>query len=234
MGRAFYLLPPGSWRDCVNLLHVPYTAWHLSYVVLGASLIAKPDYPLLGWTVLAFFTAMGIGAHALDELHGRPLRTAIPAPILWALGVLGPAAAVFIGVLVGLAATPLLLPFVALGTFLVFAYNLEWWSLHNDFVFAFAWGAFPVLTSYLAQGGTLSAASIALALCAAGLSVVQRLLSSHVRHIRRNVSECAGYLIDGSGARTSITRAWLVQHDEMALAWLSGLLPLLALGFLLK
>ena len=27
---------PGGWRDYVTLLHLPYTAWHLSYVVVGA------------------------------------------------------------------------------------------------------------------------------------------------------------------------------------------------------
>jgi len=34
---AFYALAPGGWRDYVTLLHPPYTAWHLSYVALGAA-----------------------------------------------------------------------------------------------------------------------------------------------------------------------------------------------------
>ena len=35
---AFYALgPSGAWKDYVNLLHIPYTLWHLSYVVLGAA-----------------------------------------------------------------------------------------------------------------------------------------------------------------------------------------------------
>ena len=41
--------------------------------VLGSSLIA---------TVLAFFLAVGVAAHALDELSGRPLRTGIPSAVL--------------------------------------------------------------------------------------------------------------------------------------------------------
>ncbi len=40
---AFYALAPGGWRDLVTLLHPPYTAWHLSYVALGAA--AAPDDP---------------------------------------------------------------------------------------------------------------------------------------------------------------------------------------------
>ncbi len=35
---AFYALAPGGWRDYWTLLHPPYTVWHLSYVVIGASL----------------------------------------------------------------------------------------------------------------------------------------------------------------------------------------------------
>ena len=37
---AFYALAPGGWRDYVTLLHLPYTAWHLSYVAIGAALTA--------------------------------------------------------------------------------------------------------------------------------------------------------------------------------------------------
>ena len=76
---AFYALRQGGWRDYVTLLHAPYTAWHLSYVVVGGCLVAEVSWGRLGLTVLAFFLAMGIGAHALDELAGRPLQTAIPA-----------------------------------------------------------------------------------------------------------------------------------------------------------
>ena len=35
---AFYALAPGGWRDYVTLLHLPYTAWHLSFLVIGAAL----------------------------------------------------------------------------------------------------------------------------------------------------------------------------------------------------
>ena len=75
---AFYAARPGGWRDWWTLLHPPYTAWHLSYVVIGATLAPHTDGARLVATLLAFFFAVGIAAHALDELHGRPLRTAIP------------------------------------------------------------------------------------------------------------------------------------------------------------
>jgi hypothetical protein len=82
---AFYALAPGRWRDYVTLLHPPYTLWHLSYVVIGAAL--APDWrpTRLVATLAAFFLAVGIGAHALDELNGRPLSTQIPDRTLAAL-----------------------------------------------------------------------------------------------------------------------------------------------------
>ena len=69
---AFYAAGAGGWRDWWTILHPPYTAWHLSYVVIGASLAPHVDAGRLLATLLAFFLAVGIAAHLLDELHGRP------------------------------------------------------------------------------------------------------------------------------------------------------------------
>jgi len=79
---AFYALERGSWRDYVTLLHPPYTAWHLSYVVIGGCLAPSVAWGRLGAAVAAFGLAVGIGAHALDELRGRPLQTTIPDAVL--------------------------------------------------------------------------------------------------------------------------------------------------------
>jgi len=95
---AFYALEPGGLRDWWSLLHPPYTVWHLSYVVIGASLAPDVDVRWLGETLLAFFLAMGLAAHALDELHGRPLRTKISDAVLVAVAVVGLAGAVALGI----------------------------------------------------------------------------------------------------------------------------------------
>jgi hypothetical protein len=79
---AYYAARRGGWRDWWTLLHPPYTGWHLSYVVIGAALAPRVQLTNLIATVLAFFLATGLAAHALDELRGRPLRTAIPAGVL--------------------------------------------------------------------------------------------------------------------------------------------------------
>jgi len=122
---AFYALRPGGWRDYVTLLHPPYTLWHLSYVVVGGCLAPSVSWGRLALTVVAFALAMGVGAHALDELGGRPLQTEIPGRVLAGLAVLSVAAACAIGIVVATRTTLWLLAFVAAGAFLVPAYNLE-------------------------------------------------------------------------------------------------------------
>jgi hypothetical protein len=102
-----------------------YTAWHLSYVALGAATAPELHGDRLAATLLAFFLAVGVCAHALDELNGRPLRTLLSDAVLVGLAVAGLAGAVAIGI-VGAATVSLgLLPFVAVGAFIVIAYNLE-------------------------------------------------------------------------------------------------------------
>src|SRR3954451_13050910 len=122
---AFYALRPGGWRDMVTILHPPYTAWHLSYVALGAA--AAPElHPARLWAALgAFFLAVGVAAHALDELHGHPLRTGLSDRMLAALAITALAGAGGIGIAGLFVVSVSLLPFVVVGAFLVLAYNLE-------------------------------------------------------------------------------------------------------------
>ena len=191
---AFYALAPGGWRDYVTLLHPPYTAWHLSYVAIGAAL-APHFYPgRLAAAAAAFFLAMGIGAHALDELQGRPLATRIPRPTLVVLTVVSLAAAVAIGIAGAISFDLWLLVFVAIGALLVPVYNLELLggAIHNNPGFALAWGAFPLLTGYFACAGTIGWVAILAAAYATLTSYVQRLLSTSVRHMRRRVAAVGG------------------------------------------
>ncbi len=184
---AFYALERGGWRDYVTLLHVPYTAWHLSYVAIGAGVAPALDGRRLGATFAAFLLALGIGAHALDELHGRPLGTAIPDRILVGLAVVSTGGAAALGIAVAISFSLWLLAFVAAGSFLVAAYNLELASgrFHTDLWFGLAWGAFPVLTAYFAMAGRLRGEAIVVAAFATLLSLAQRRLSTPVREIRR-------------------------------------------------
>jgi hypothetical protein len=221
---AFYALSPGGWRDYVTLLHLPYTAWHLSYVVVGACLAAHVDWTILALTVLAFALAMGIGAHALDELHGRPLSTEIPAALLVGLAVVSIAAAAAIGVAVAVDRMLWILPLVALGIALVPAYNLELLGgrIHTDAWFALAWGAFPVLTAFVAQTGAVRAEAVLAAVWATLLSLAQRRLSRVARGVRRGAVTVEGRIVHADGTSEQLDRATVVAAPEAALRLLTA------------
>jgi hypothetical protein len=211
----------GGLRDWVTLLHPPYTAWHLSYVAIGAAL--APDFELwrLGGTLVAFFLAVGVGAHALDELAGRPLRTGIPAPALVAAAVFSVGAAVVAGLLYG---GLRMLPFVIVGAVLVPGYNLELGRgiLHNGIGFGLGWGAFPVLTGYYAQDFRLGVAAVLAAVAAYFLSVAQRSLSLPARALRRRTRSVRGRIEYDDGDAADLDRATLLAPLEAALratAW---------------
>jgi hypothetical protein len=227
---AFYALAPGTWRDYVTLLHPPYTAWHLSYVAIGTALAPDFEGRRLLAGLAAFFLAVGIGAHALDELSGRPLRTEIPAPVLVALAAVSIAGAIAIGVAAALTWTLWLLPFVAFGGFIVCAYNLELLGgrLHTDLWFAVSWGAFPLLAGYLVAAERLDPEALLAAGFAALHSLAQRRLSTPVRTVRRRVRDVSGTIEYADGAEQALTPHSLTAAPEGALRALAGATVLLA------
>jgi hypothetical protein len=191
---AFYALKAGGWRDYVTVLHLPYTAWNLSYVALGAALAPHFRTDRMLWTMAAFGLGLGVSAHVLDELNGRPLATAIPAPVLVGLGLASLAGACAIGVWAAAQWGYGLLGFVAAGAFIVPAYNLEWFGgrFHGGWWLAIAWGGLPVLSAYLAESGTVRLQALLAAAYAAALIVVQRTLSTPVRRARRELGSLVG------------------------------------------
>jgi len=226
---AWYARRGGLLADWWTLLHPPYTVWHLSYVVLGGCLTDAVDLRVLALTVAAFALAMGVGAHALDELHGRPLGTAIPAVVLWSAAGLSVLAAVTLGGWLAVTQAPWLWPLVATGPVLVAAYNLELFGgrLHTELGFAASWGAFPVVTGYVAQAppleplGVVSLAGVTTA--AVLLSLAQRALSTPARRLRRH-----------SPSLSTSERSRALRPLEQALRALTWAHPLLALGLLLS
>ena len=216
---AFYALSPGGWRDYVTLLHPPYTLWHLSYVAIGAALAPELRTGRLAAALAAFFLAVGVGAHALDELNGRPLATRIPSAVLAVLAALSLAGAVAIGVAVSFAAGFWLLAFIAFGAFIVCAYNLELFGgrFHGDVWFAIAWGSFPVLTAYFVTAERLRAEALLGAAFAFFLSLAQRRLSTQVRMVRRRVASVSGSLTFKDGHTEPLTGETLMGAPEGAL-----------------
>jgi hypothetical protein len=227
---AYYALASGGWRDYVTILHPPYTAWHLSYVVIGGCLAPAVAWGRLGAAVVAFGLAVGIGAHALDELQGRPLRTQIPDRVLVGLAAVSIAGACAIGIAGAATFEPWLALLVPVGVFLVLAYNLELAGgrFHSNLWFGLGWGGFPVLCGYAAVAGDLSVAAALAGGFAVFLSLVQHALSTPVRHMRRRVVAVRGELELADGSTETLDSRRLTLPTESGLRLLSVAIVLLA------
>lgn len=239
-GPAFYAQPKflhrPRWKQWWTVLHPPYTMLHLSLVTIGACLSGPVNAVKLTASLIAFFFAVGVGAHTLDELHGRPLKTTIPTLHLIAAALFGMGGAVALGIVGMYLVSAYLGIFIVVGVIIAVGYNLEILGgrLHTPLVLVLGWGAFPILTGYFAQHNTLSIASIMAAIFGALLTWIQQILSTPARDLRRRVRTVEGELLRDDGSVTPITRALILQPLEKALKVLcwSGVAVALSLAFL--
>jgi hypothetical protein len=235
---AFYAQPQflrsKALRDWWTLLHPPYTLLHLSFVVIGACLVGPVNAVRLGETVLAFFLAVGVGAHALDELRDRPLSTTISSSQLKVAAILGLLGAVALGIVGIVQVSAYFLIFIGAGVAVVLAYNLELFDgrFHSDAVFALSWGTFPLLTAYFAQHGRLSVPSLFAGAFAALISQTQRQLSTPARQLRRRTSSVEGRQVLANGSVIPITERTMLAPLESALRSLCWASVALAVGLL--
>ncbi|MDP9184252.1 MAG: hypothetical protein M3O29_01110 [Actinomycetota bacterium] len=231
---AFYSLSPGGWRDYWTLLHPPYTLWHLSFVAIGACIVPEIRPAYLGLAMLAFFLAVGVAAHALDERTGRPLRTQIPDVVLIVLAAFGLIGAVTIGIYGASLVSWWGVVFIAIGGILVPAYNLEWFGgrFHTDLWFAVMWGGFPALAGAFSQTGRIDVATVLICTGCGLIAAAQRRLSTPVRRLRRHVTSVSGELV-GEHAVEPITEATLTEAPEGALRLLWLAMVSLAIGLVI-
>lgn len=238
---AFYAAAGGGWRDWWSLLHPPYTLWHLSYVTIGSALAPHFDPLRFGATLLAFFLALGIAAHALDELNGRPLRTRISDRMLVVAAVLSLVGAGSVGVVMlvrvggGVWFVAGVVTLIVVGVLLVVGYNLELFGgrIHTDVGFAGAWGVFPVLTAYYAQAEAIDLVALLAGAAAFAISWAQRALSTPARFVRRETDglDMEARLADGGTRR--FDERFLLGPIEAALRALSWGMVLLAAALVL-
>lgn len=229
---AFYALSPGGWRDLVTVLHPPYTAWHLSYVAIGAAL--APTFVLwrLGAALGAFFLALGIGCHALDELAGRPLGTRLSRRSLIGMAVTGLGGGVVIGIAGAVIVSAWLIPLVIVGAFLALAYNLELFGgrFHNDLWFAVAWGGFPAFSGWFVEALSVRAECLLVAIACCLLSAAQRRLSTPARELRRRTIGVVGRHTLRDGEVRELDTQQMLAPLEGALTALAAAMVVLALA----
>ena len=223
MPPAFYAVGRGRMGDLLTLLHPPYTAWHLSYFAIGAATAPQLYANRLLWGLAAFGLAVGVAAHALDELHDRPLRTGLSDRVLIALGAGSLLGALAIGVVGVLTVSVLLAPLVIVGGLFLPAYNLELLGgrFHSDLWFAVGWGAFPAFTGYFANAEKVALPGVLIAFACFAMSVAQRRLSSPARELRRRTQAVRGVRIRSDGEAESLSLSGLLAPLDSALAALS-------------
>jgi hypothetical protein len=220
---AFYALGKGRLGDVLTLLHPPYTAWHLSYFALGAALAPHLHVDRLLWGLAAFGLAVGVAAHALDELHDRPLGTSLSdrTLILLATGSLLGALAIGVGGVLTVSVS--LAPLVLAGGLFLPAYNLELAGgrFHSDLWFAIGWGAFPAFTGYFANTGRIALPGLLIAFACLVISIAQRRLSSAARELRRRTRAILGVRVRSDGDSEELSLPGLLAPLDGALAALS-------------
>lgn len=228
------LLNSGALRDWWSVLHPPYTLLLLSLVTLGACVSAPVNMVRLGTTLAAFLLAVGIGAHSLDELHGRPLRTSLRDGSLVAAAIIGLGGAVALGVIGMFVVSDWLAIFIVVGVVVAVGYNLELLRgrLHTRTVVVLAWGGFPVVTAYYAQHRTLGLSAILAAGFGALITLAQQQLSTPARELRRRTLAVDGTVHRRDGTTVRIDIESLLAPLESALKTLCRAGPLLALAVL--
>ncbi len=225
---SFYARTGTTVADLWTLLHPPYTAWHLAYVAIGASLAPDLDWLCLLGTLAAFFFGTGVAAHALDEWKTRPLGTGLRDRTLLVLGIGGLMAGVGVAAIGVFVISPWVLGWAAAGVLLAAGYALEWdRRLHSNLGFALAWGAFPVWVGYWAQTESLDISALLVGVFATLLSLTQRSLSTNARFVRRTAVTVAVSIDDDAWSREKLQDTW-----EWPLKLLAIAVVVLALGLL--
>ena len=227
---AFYALGEGRAAEALTVLHPPYTLWHLSYVALGAGVAPHIHSGRLLWALGAFGLAVGVGAHALDELRDRPLRTGFADRTLALTGALALLGAVAIGVGGIVSVSAWLAPLVIAGSLFMPAYNLELAGgrFHSDLWFALGWGAFPALTGYFVNSLEVGFSGLLMAAGCMALSYAQRRLSSAARELRRRTLSVQGTRTLSDGSSEELSLAAMLAPLDGPLALLSLAVPALA------
>ena len=220
---AFYALGRGRAGDVLTLLHPPYTIWHLSYFALGAAVAPEFHVDRLLWGLAAFALAVGVAAHALDELHDRPLSTRLSDTTLMTMAAVSLLGAVAIGVGGVLSVSAWLAPLVVAGGLFLPAYNLEMAGgrFHSDLAFALGWGAFPAFTGYFVNSEEVGLAGLLIAGGCMAMSVAQRRLSSPARELRRRTRAVTGTRTRADGSTEQLSVPALLAPLDGALAALS-------------
>jgi hypothetical protein len=236
---AWYARSGGKLQELYTIMHLPYTSMVLSYVLIGAAL-SPSFYPnRVISTLLAYFLGLGLSAHALNELHARHWGETLTKRELEILSVVPLVAALLIGaygmvflysVSGSLLAPLVLLVFIFLETFFLFAYNIDLSGgrFHTDASFAFSWAALPVIVSYYVNALTITVVAVLVALAMAATAGIEINLSRWCKDFRRRSQLTEMRFADD--IKLNLSTAELIARPEKSLKLIVVAVDLVALG----
>lgn len=182
---------PIKFRIFVGMLFLPYTGMCISFSIVGSLLSPTTImWDRIVAIVIIYFAALGISAHAADNMGSKkkPWGDLFSNLELLIMLVCGLVVAYAIGAYYIIFYVPLLLPIAILEGFFLFAYNYEIWngSFHNNIWFAISWGSLPLLAGYVMQTNSISYVPLLISTAAFLISYIEIKLSRRYKEFRQN------------------------------------------------
>jgi hypothetical protein len=187
---------PPKFRAFVGMMFLPYTGMCVSFAVIGSIAASDVHWDRIGAIALIYALALGIGAHAADNIGSqkdKPWGRYFTRKQMIALMISSLAAAYAIGIYYIVLHVPLLAIVAILEGFFLFAYNFEIWGgrFHNDFWFAVSWGALPVMAGYLIQTSDIGILPFAVAGAATLASFAEIRMSRPYKQLKKSAADPA-------------------------------------------
>lgn len=182
---------PIKFRIFVGMLFLPYTGMCISFSIVGSLLSPTTImWDRIVAIVIIYFAALGISAHAADNMGSKkkPWGDLFSNLELLIMLVCGLVVAYAIGAYYIIFYVPLLLPIAILEGFFLFAYNYEIWNgfFHNNIWFAISWGSLPLLAGYVMQTNSISYVPLLISTAAFLISYIEIKLSRRYKEFRQN------------------------------------------------
>lgn len=182
---------PIKFRIFVGMLFLPYTGMCISFSIVGSLLSPTAImWDRIVAIVIIYFAALGISAHAADNMGSKkkPWGDLFSNLELLIMLVCGLVVAYAIGAYYIIFYVPLLLPIAILEGFFLFAYNYEIWNgfFHNNIWFAISWGSMPLLAGYVMQTNSISYVPLLISTAAFLISYIEIKLSRRYKEFRQN------------------------------------------------
>lgn len=182
---------PRSFRLCVGMMFLPYTAIIVSFTAWG-SLVGPFTLERLGAICLLYFLALGVSAHCLDAVGGktRPWGE-LPKRKVLAIGLSAFGVACAIGLYYAFLDSPLLIPIGIIECFFLFAYNLELFGgrFHNNTSVLISWAILPIFAGSAIQTNSIPIEAVLLAILSSALTYILITTSRKYKELKRDVAD---------------------------------------------